>query len=111
VVILNSHAEGCDGIIILNSSSEPVHVPLPNVTLDLLKSAKHQLKDLLGHCGVRTRGETASSRIFGGREDFSSRPPQEPFAEMLDWLWTNVVKPVYQALRLVSDYIAPFGSN
>jgi hypothetical protein len=56
VIILTSHKDHCDAIILLNPSSEPVHVPLPTVTLELLKSQRDMLKDLLGHCNVRHRG-------------------------------------------------------
>ncbi|KAF8185221.1 CHAT domain-containing protein [Mycena galopus ATCC 62051] len=79
VVMLNSHEDSCDGIIILCSTAQPIHVPLPQVTLQLLKSHKSLLKELLGHCGVRVRGESAATRLFGNIEGFS---------------------PVYQALEL-----------
>jgi tetratricopeptide (TPR) repeat protein len=101
VVVLNSHADHCDGIIILNPTSEPIHVPLPNVTLELLNSQRDILKELLGRCSVRNRGEALSSRLFGQREDFSSKPTQECFKDMLGWLWTHIVGPVYQAFELV----------
>ncbi|KAJ6523223.1 CHAT domain-containing protein [Mycena vulgaris] len=100
VVILNSHKDHCDAIIIPRPTCQPVHVPFPNVTLELLKSAQVQLKDLLHYCSVRTRGESASSRLFGQREDFSSKPTQERFVDMLDWFWNDVVEPVYQVLEL-----------
>ncbi|KAJ7692917.1 hypothetical protein B0H17DRAFT_852124, partial [Mycena rosella] len=63
VVILNSHKDSCDGIIILNPTSEPVHVPLPNVTLDMLQS-------------------------------------YQCFADILTWLWSYVITPVYEVLEL-----------
>ncbi|KAJ7077345.1 CHAT domain-containing protein [Mycena epipterygia] len=48
VVILNSHPDHCDGILILHptSDSDPVHVPFPNVTLDMLKSQQEALQGL-----------------------------------------------------------------
>ncbi|KAJ7745917.1 CHAT domain-containing protein [Mycena maculata] len=98
VVILNSHENGCDGIIILNPMSDPVHVPLSNVTLHLLKLHQDDLKELLSYCNVRTRGESVSTRVFGGREGFRSRNIEEHFTDLLIWLWNNVVEPIYQAL-------------
>ncbi|KAJ7722667.1 CHAT domain-containing protein [Mycena maculata] len=100
VLILNSHEDGCDGIIILNPNLDPVHVPLPNVTVDLLKFWQRTLKELLRHCNVRTRGESVSTRLFGHREGFRSRTTEEHFTDLLTWLWNNVVEPVYQALAL-----------
>ncbi|KAJ6559933.1 CHAT domain-containing protein [Mycena capillaripes] len=98
VVILNSHKDGCDGIIILNPTSDPVHIVLPNVTLELLKSQQTVLKQLLGRCNVRTRGDSVSTRLFGGRQGFTSKTIEESFEDMLSWLYKNVVDPVYQLL-------------
>ncbi|KAJ6542286.1 CHAT domain-containing protein [Mycena vulgaris] len=100
IVILASHREHCDVIIILNPTSEPVHLPLPRVTLALLRSQREMLKDLLGRCHVRNRGESLSSRLFGQREPFSSKPTEECFQDMLNWLWTEIVEPVNQVLKL-----------
>ncbi|KAJ7499605.1 CHAT domain-containing protein, partial [Mycena latifolia] len=105
VVILNSHEDQCDAIIILNPTSEPVHVPLQGVTLGLLALQQIMLKNLLGHCNVRNRGDSSASRLFGQQEQFSSEPTEKRFANMLHWLWINIVAPVYQVLELVSHGI------
>jgi tetratricopeptide (TPR) repeat protein len=104
VVILNSHKYHCHGIILLNPTSEPAQVSLPNVTLGLLKSRREELKELLSRCNVRFRGDSPTSRLLGHREQFSSKPTQECFTDMLDWLWTRVVAPVYQVLASVSEH-------
>ncbi|KAJ7442391.1 CHAT domain-containing protein, partial [Mycena galericulata] len=67
VVILNSHKDHCDAIILLKPTSQPVHVPLPIVTVALLKSQHGMLKELLGCCGVRYQGQSWFSRLFGRR--------------------------------------------
>ncbi|KAJ6568635.1 CHAT domain-containing protein [Mycena capillaripes] len=103
IVILNSHPDGCDGIVIANPTSEPVHIPFPSVTLDILKSKREALKELLARCNVRTRDEAPSSRLFGHRENYSPRPTEECFEELLSWLWTDVVGPIYGVLNIVSD--------
>jgi hypothetical protein len=102
VVILNSHKTSCDGIIILNPTSEPVHVAFPMVTLELLESQRTFLKQLLGHCRVRIRGESASIRLQGYQEQFKSKTSAEHFSDMLSWLWIHIVGPVYEVLKLVS---------
>ncbi|KAJ6560642.1 CHAT domain-containing protein [Mycena vulgaris] len=99
VVLLNSHHDRCDAIQILSPTSGPIQAPLSSVTLEQLKVQRHILKELLGRCNVRNRAETESSRLFGKQESFTSRPPQECFKTMLDWLWTHIVSPVHQALR------------
>ncbi|KAJ6580450.1 CHAT domain-containing protein [Mycena vulgaris] len=75
VIMLNSHQDHCDGIVILDPASDPVHVSLPNVTLALLKSQGETLRQLL----------TSSN--------------------LLTWLYNNVVFPVYQTLDSVSHGI------
>jgi tetratricopeptide (TPR) repeat protein len=105
VVILTSHEVQCSAIIILNPTSEPVHLPLPNVTLALLTTQRDMLKDLLRRCHVRNREHTLSSRLFGQQEPLSTKSTEECFQDMLNWLWTEIVEPVYQVLKSVSETI------
>ncbi|KAJ6456309.1 CHAT domain-containing protein, partial [Mycena vulgaris] len=107
VVILNSHKISCDGIIIPNPTSSPVHVVLPDITLELLESQRTMLQELLGHCNVRSRGESPSSRLFGHKELFLSKTSEECFKDLLAFLWTHIVGPVYQALESVSTSSSP----
>ncbi|KAJ7213456.1 CHAT domain-containing protein [Mycena pura] len=98
VIILNSHQDGCDAIIML-VSAEPLHVPL-DVTLKELDSQKVLLQQLLGHCNVRVRGESDSTRLFGCKEGFTSKSPRERFEKLLNWLWTGVASPIYHTLEM-----------
>ncbi|KAJ6555659.1 CHAT domain-containing protein, partial [Mycena vulgaris] len=84
IVILNSNIDGCDGILIPDPASEPVHIPLP---------------ELLSRCSLRVRAESMSTRLFGQRENFTSKTTEECFTELLSWLWMNVVSPVYCILE------------
>jgi hypothetical protein len=102
IIILNSHADSCDGIIILNPTSEPVHVSLLSVKHEQLQSQREMLKELLSRCNVRTRRESRSTRLFGQREGCTTKTSQECFDEILNWLWKNVVEPVYHVLKAVS---------
>jgi hypothetical protein len=105
VVILSSHQDHCDAIILPNPTSDPVHVLLPSATLHLLQSQGQTLKELLNYCNVRHRGQSSVSGLFGQHEDLSKKPTQESFKDILDCLWLHVVSPVYQALRSVSQTI------
>jgi hypothetical protein len=107
VIILTSHKAHCDAIILPNPTSDPVHVPLPTVTLDLLKSQRDMLTNLLRHCNVRHRGQLSSSRLFAWCEKFAHKSTQECFKDMLNWLWINVVDPVYQILKSVGENTVP----
>ncbi|KAJ7153917.1 CHAT domain-containing protein [Mycena crocata] len=99
IIILNSHEATCDVLIILHSTAEPIHVPLANVTPELLKSQQLRLKEILGRCNVRMRGESAPTRLFGRKEHFSSKSAKECFEDLLTWLWKYIVEPVYQTLE------------
>ncbi|KAJ7436035.1 CHAT domain-containing protein [Mycena latifolia] len=64
------------------------------------QSQREILKALLGQFNVRSRGESTSSRLFGRQEWFgTSKTLEECWADLLTWLWTHVVCPVYQALE------------
>jgi hypothetical protein len=39
------------------------------------------------------------------REYFTSKSSEECFADMLAWIWTEIVSPVYNVLQLVSEYV------
>ncbi|KAJ6599933.1 CHAT domain-containing protein [Mycena vulgaris] len=92
VVILTSHQDLCNAIVIPYPTSEPVHVLLPTVTLELLKSQGDMLKELLNRCNAISRGKYSSSRLL--QEQFSSS--HACFEDMLKWLATHVVAPVFQ---------------
>ncbi|KAJ7436422.1 CHAT domain-containing protein, partial [Mycena latifolia] len=93
VVILNSHEEHCDVLLILSSTTHPLHIPLPGVTLELVKSLQALLKELLSQCNVRMRGESQPTRLSGQRENFTSKTTHECFEDILDWLWQYIVEP------------------
>ncbi|KAJ6578415.1 CHAT domain-containing protein [Mycena capillaripes] len=102
VVILNSHEYTCDAIIILTPMFDPVKVPLA-VSLDSLKFQRKALKELLNRCHVRFRGDSREgepSRLFGKREGIISKTSDECFKDLLTWLWTEVISPIYQVLEL-----------
>jgi hypothetical protein len=132
IVILNSHEDGCEGMIILKTS-EPVHVAFPKVKLANVQSQQSMLKELLGLCssrmrgkpvesrlseheGVfqrlwtsvvspvnsRLRGQPVPSRLAAQREGAISKPPKECFEELFHWLWMCIVSPVYEVLKSVS---------
>ncbi|KAJ6576147.1 CHAT domain-containing protein [Mycena vulgaris] len=96
IIILTSHESHCDCIILLNPESDPLHIPLPHVTLNELGHQKTALKHILTKCNVR---ESDSTRLFAGREGFLLKHIQGNFEDLLSWLWKNVVSPIYQALE------------
>ncbi|KAJ7511636.1 CHAT domain-containing protein [Mycena galericulata] len=98
IVILNSHADACDGIIIPNPTLGPLHAAFPYVTSDLLQSKRNDLKRLLFRCGAKIRGDSESTRANDHREGFSEHEVDEDFKDLLTWLWKNIIDVVYQTL-------------
>ncbi|KAJ6564813.1 CHAT domain-containing protein [Mycena capillaripes] len=98
VIILNAHSRHCDAIILRRPRAEPVDIPLPEVTLEILEQQRSTLLNVLQRCNVRTR-EVESSRLFGMREGFSSKSTAEHFEDILNWLWKSVVSPLLQVME------------
>ncbi|KAJ7657655.1 CHAT domain-containing protein [Mycena polygramma] len=98
IIILNAHEQHCDCIILLNTQPDPLHVALPDVTLDKLQYHKRTLQRVLKICNVRSR-DTDSSRLFGGPEGTFSISVEDSFNKILTWLWKVVVGPLYQVLE------------
>ncbi|KAJ7774149.1 CHAT domain-containing protein, partial [Mycena maculata] len=92
IIILNSHPDHCDTIILFNPASDPLHIRL-NVSVVSLKAQKSLLKDLIQGRIARSR-ESQISRMKGGREGL-----ERGIEGLLVWIWTSVVKPIYTALE------------
>jgi hypothetical protein len=99
VVIFNSHSDHCDAIVLIRPTVDPIHVPLPDVTVDALQQQKKALREIIDGCNIRMR-DTESSRLQGKRE--GSMPS---FEQLLAWIWTNIVQHIYKTLELVSHKI------
>ncbi|KAJ7192650.1 CHAT domain-containing protein [Mycena pura] len=98
IVILSSHEDVCDAIIIHNPTANPVHLSL-NPTPEKLASHKTMLKDLLDRCNVRRREESSAQRA-GRREGSSKKPAEDCFKEVLDFLRTDIIDPIYDTLAV-----------
>ncbi|KAJ7272339.1 CHAT domain-containing protein, partial [Mycena rebaudengoi] len=92
IVILNSHHDHCDSIILLNPTSDPLHIALPSVSVDRLKAQKSLLRDLIKGRNVRSR-ELPQARLYGSQEGI-----EVGLDGFLSWIWTCIVQPIYVAL-------------
>jgi tetratricopeptide (TPR) repeat protein len=97
IVILNSHHDHCDSIILLNPASDPLHLVLPSVSVDHLKAQKNLLRDLIKGRNVRSR-ELPQARLYGYQEGI-----KVGLESFLSWVWTCIVQPIYVALNDVSS--------
>ncbi|KAJ7688601.1 CHAT domain-containing protein [Mycena rosella] len=99
VIILNSHRARHDVLLLLNPASHPVHIPLRSFNFDELEAQRNHLKEILARCNITAR-QPESTRLDGEREGADSRPTQESFRDLLAWLWSHIVEPVYEVLKL-----------
>ncbi|KAJ6569822.1 CHAT domain-containing protein, partial [Mycena vulgaris] len=92
IVILNSHKDHCDAIVLLRPTSDPLHIPLPDVSVDSLKTMKTHLRAIIHGRNVRST-ELQISRLVGKREG------QLDIKELINWIRTCIVNPIYIALE------------
>ncbi|KAJ6587524.1 CHAT domain-containing protein, partial [Mycena vulgaris] len=92
IVILNSHKDHCDAIVLLRPTSDTLHIPLPDVLVDSLKTTKTHLRAIIHGRNVRSI-EFQISRLVGKREG------QLDMKKLLDWIWTCIVNPIYIAME------------
>ncbi|KAJ7288643.1 CHAT domain-containing protein, partial [Mycena rebaudengoi] len=97
IVVLNSHHGHCDSIILLNPTSDPLHLALPSVSVHHLRAQKSLLRDLIKGRNVRSR-ELPQARLFGYQEGI-----EVGMEGYLSWVWTCIVQPIYVALNAVSS--------
>ncbi|KAJ6538403.1 CHAT domain-containing protein, partial [Mycena sp. CBHHK59/15] len=97
IIILNSHNDHCDGIILLHPTLDPLHVPLPGVTLHELEQHRVSLKDFIRGRNIRAR-DAESIRLYGSRE--GQKSSEQFFEDMLAWLWSHIVVHIYKAMEL-----------
>ncbi|KAJ6506059.1 CHAT domain-containing protein [Mycena vulgaris] len=95
IILLNSHEDHCDVIILLRPDSEPIHMPLPGVSITVLQDHRFRIKEMLQGRDV-SRHEKIT-RLKGKREGAQSS--EKTFQDMLDWVWTNIVSLVYTKLE------------
>ncbi|KAJ6563210.1 CHAT domain-containing protein [Mycena sp. CBHHK59/15] len=97
IIILNSHNDHCDGIILLHPTLDPLHVPLPSLTLHELEQQRVSLKNFIRGHNIRVR-EAESIRLYGSRE--GQKSSEQFFEDMLAWLWSHIVVHIYKAMEL-----------
>ncbi|KAJ7221807.1 CHAT domain-containing protein [Mycena rebaudengoi] len=93
IVVLNSHHDHCDSIILLNPTSDPLHLALPLVSVDHLKAQKSLLRDLITGRNVRSR-ELPQARLYGYQEGI-----EVGMEGFLSWIWSYIVQPIYVVLN------------
>ncbi|KAJ7867266.1 CHAT domain-containing protein [Mycena leptocephala] len=97
VVFLNVSTSSCDALALLPGlADEVIHVPLPELTPDHVKTLKQSFERLLPYMG---RGDF--ERLHGQREG-GSAGLENDFSQILSDLWVRLVKPVLNALAIMT---------
>ncbi|KAF5320612.1 hypothetical protein D9611_013741 [Ephemerocybe angulata] len=103
IVVINVHDRRCDALALLAGLDEPLHIPLPNFSVE--KSSKYRavLDSQLRTRNLRVREVGAVTSIDGEVRGIRSVPIGEhgedpPVQRVLRGLWEEVVKPILTAL-------------
>jgi hypothetical protein len=109
VIIINASKTRCDAIALVAGLEEPLHIPLPNLTISNARMYRASLNKQLSALGFRTPG--AEIEEFSDSEDTLERAAR-PYKSkplhvrsILKALWTEVVKPILEALAISVSHI------
>ncbi|KAJ7277765.1 CHAT domain-containing protein, partial [Mycena rebaudengoi] len=103
IVVLNSHHDHCDSIILLNPTSGPLHLALPSVSVHHLKAQKSLLRALIKGRNVRSR-ELPQARLRMYQEGI-----EVGMDGYLSWVWTCIVQPIYNGITSGRLWWCPTG--
>ncbi|KAF5320631.1 hypothetical protein D9611_013723 [Ephemerocybe angulata] len=104
IVVVNVDESRCDAIALLTGLDEPLHIPLPNFTLDKAKKYRADLKMLLRSGRFHAREEEASTVLGSEAAARPIRPVNRARRDgdvvhgVLRGLWNDVVKPILDTL-------------
>ncbi|KAN0086141.1 CHAT domain containing protein [Tylopilus felleus] len=82
VVILNAAETRCDALVVLADLDHVIHIPLTNLTFNQSTHLQNTMKNF----------------VHEARAGRGARPVRDSWESILSALWTNVVKPVIDAL-------------
>ncbi|KAH7333758.1 CHAT domain-containing protein [Rhizoctonia solani] len=90
LVVINVDHSRCDALVIRPNTEEILHIPLPELSMDKLSTARNELEISLLRNHIRERGVKPKSKPDGKPEDI--------FERVLNVLWSCITKPVLDAL-------------
>ncbi|KAF5340072.1 hypothetical protein D9611_012349 [Ephemerocybe angulata] len=102
-IIINVDARRCDAIVLSAGRSTPHHIPLTNFSLSKCNQYRQDLANQLQAHDYRERGLTVAMAPERGDEERGIRKVifrETSVQDILQGLWTDLVKPVLQALEI-----------
>lgn len=103
VTMINVSDERCDALVLRDDDMRVLHIPLPELTLDVARTMQEKLVETLKERMVRSRDSNnrASTRVHA--------PGKEPMQQLLEWLWRTVVCPimvrVHEEVGFLSNHV------
>ncbi|KAF9527661.1 CHAT domain-containing protein [Crepidotus variabilis] len=97
VVIINSHTTPCSALALVAGADEPITIELPQMDY---KRLKRKLEGFLFAQNVRSRGDHRAVRRVKLSDSNALR-------DVLRSLWTNVTKPIFDALAFGDPPVQP----
>lgn len=98
VVMISCTNERCDALIMMDPDTPVVHLRLMKVNTNVLHFQHQRLKKVLEDLGIHSRDLRDLDRA--GRVARQQEGPEHTMLdEVLQWLWTFVVSPIYSVLR------------
>jgi hypothetical protein len=108
IILLASHS-ACSALII-KSSEDVQHVPLPELKIQTVKhyadlpralsGRTFNVNDFLEARGCEEQQSDLEARLYGAREGYLNMSPNDIFRRLLAEIWQTIVKPVFEALNL-----------
>ncbi|KAF6755132.1 CHAT domain-containing protein [Ephemerocybe angulata] len=92
VVVINIDDRRCDALALLAGADEPLHIPLPNFSIEKASRYRADLDSELASRHLRSRGVRPAHR--------RKTHEHSPTHRVLRGLWEEVVRPILDALRI-----------
>ncbi|KAF6741708.1 CHAT domain-containing protein [Ephemerocybe angulata] len=105
-IIVNVDTRRCDAIVLSTGRSTPLHIPLPSFSLAKCNQYRQDLTNQLQAHDYRERGGTVATVLEeadkerGIRKVILRKNRETSVQDILQGLWTDLVKPVLQALEI-----------
>ncbi|KAH6911835.1 TPR-like protein [Coprinopsis sp. MPI-PUGE-AT-0042] len=100
VVVINVDKRRCDAIVLLAGLGEPLHIPLPDFSLEKASKYRDDLKATLESRQLRMREvqETTDEEVLGRGVKKNQMQSQVVVRKVLQDLWNEVLSPILNAL-------------
>ncbi|KAF5311334.1 hypothetical protein D9611_012588 [Ephemerocybe angulata] len=108
VVVINVDTRRCDAIALVAGQDQPLHIPLPDFSLELCTQYREALTAQLRHVNPRYRGELimgAPEEVTVGRgvRPVPSKNGETVIRTILRGIWEKIVHPILQRLGLLNN--------